>query len=182
MTNQHETTRRTALKLAATAAFPVGLAGCSGSSGGGSGGSGDGGSDGSGGEGGGTATPTASASSGDGGTPEFGGWFDGVENYDGVVDETGRDEVTVTVGTEANGGNFGFGPAAVRVDPGTTVVWEWNGEGGSHNVVDDAGSFESEMTAEEGHTFSQTFDSPATSKYYCTPHQTLGMKGVVVVE
>jgi halocyanin-like protein len=111
----------------------------------------------------------------------FDGWFDGVENYDGVVDETGRDEVTVTVGSQANGGNFGFAPAAVRVDPGTTVVWEWNGKGGSHNVVDDAGSFESELTAEEGYTFSQTFEETGVAKYFCVPHEALGMKGAVVV-
>jgi len=59
--------------------------------------------------------------------------------------------VTVEVGTEANGGNFGFGPAAVRVDPGTTVTWEW--VAGSHNVEAEDGSFESELTDETGFTF-----------------------------
>ena len=49
-------------------------------------------------------------------------WFEGVSNYDGVVDETGSSEVTVEVGAEGNDGAFAFGPAAVRVDPGTTVV------------------------------------------------------------
>ncbi|QCC47788.1 halocyanin domain-containing protein [Halobellus limi] len=164
-------TRRTF--LGATAAITAGLAGCSGGSGGGSG-DGSGGSDGSGGDGGG---------SGDGGsTPSFDGYLSGTSNYDGVVDQTGSDEVTVTVGAEANGGNFGFGPAAVRVSAGTTVVWEWNGKGSLHNVVAEDGSFESEQVQEAGHTFSQTFEEPGTVKYYCTPHETIGMKGVVVVE
>lgn len=109
----------------------------------------------------------------------FDGWMDGVENYDGVVDETGSDEVTVEVGTEANGGDYGFGPAAIRVDPGTTVVWEW--VAGSHNVEDDAGTFESELTDEAGFTFSQTFEEPGVVKYFCMPHKAMGMRGVVVV-
>jgi halocyanin-like protein len=113
---------------------------------------------------------------------DFDGWLSNVGNYDGtVVDATGQDEVTVEVGVQANGGAFGFGPAAVQVDPGTTVVWEWTGEGVPHNVVDDAGSFESELISEAGATYEQTFDDAGVVKYYCTPHQGVGMKGVVVV-
>ena len=126
-------------------------------------------------------TPTE-ASSGSGGAQSFDGWMENVDNYDGVVDETGSSEVAVTVGAEANGGNFGFGPAAVRVDAGTTVVWEWNGKGGSHNVVADDDAFESEMHGSEGATFEYTFEESGTTKYYCNPHEAMGMKGVVVVE
>jgi halocyanin-like protein len=113
----------------------------------------------------------------------FGGWMDGVGNYDGsVADRTGQDSVTVQVGTQANGGAFGFGPPAVRVDPGTEVVWEWTGEGGQHNVVAEEGAgFESDLTGEAGFTFSQTFDAEGVIKYSCAPHRSLGMKGVVVV-
>ncbi|MCG1003489.1 MULTISPECIES: halocyanin domain-containing protein [Halobacterium] len=110
---------------------------------------------------------------------DFGGWFEGVSNFDGVADKTGQSEVTVEVGAEANGGPYGFGPAAIRVDPGTTVTWEW--VGGTHNVVADDDSYESELTNESGHTFTQTFDSEGVSKYYCNPHKTMGMKGAVVV-
>jgi halocyanin-like protein len=115
------------------------------------------------------------------GEPDFGGWFDDVSNYDGTVDATGKRSVTIEVGAKANGGAFGFGPAAVRVDPGTTVVWEWNGKGGVHNVVADDGSFESEMVGEAGHTFEQTLDAEGVVKYYCAPHKAMGMKGAVVV-
>ncbi|WP_135854194.1 halocyanin domain-containing protein [Halorussus salinus] len=111
----------------------------------------------------------------------FGGWFENVSNYDGVVDKTGNSEVTVEVGAKGNNGNFAFGPAAVRVDPGTTVVWKWTGKGGSHNVVAENGSFESKMTGSSGHTFSQTFEEKGISKYACTPHKAMGMKGAVVV-
>ncbi|MFB6311980.1 MAG: halocyanin domain-containing protein [Salinirussus sp.] len=113
--------------------------------------------------------------------PDFGGWFDGVPNFDGVVDKTGNSEVTVTVGGEANNG-FSFAPAAIRVDPGTNVVWEWSGEGGAHNVVADDGSYSSgSPVAEAGTTFSHTFESVGISKYFCQPHKSAGMKGAVVV-
>ncbi len=108
-------------------------------------------------------------------------WFEGVSNYDGIVDETGKSEVTIEVGAEGNDGAFAFGPAAVRVDPGTTVVWEWTGNGGSHNVSADDGSFESEMSGDQGHTFEQTFEEEGVTKYVCTPHKVMGMKGAVVV-
>jgi halocyanin-like protein len=111
----------------------------------------------------------------------FDGWFDGVDNFDGVVDRTGQDEVTVEVGVDNGGQPYGFGPAAVRIDPGATVVWEWTGRGSSHNVVAQDGSFESELSSDEGHTFSHTFESEGTFRYVCTPHEQLGMKGAVVV-
>jgi halocyanin-like protein len=108
-------------------------------------------------------------------------WLEGVSNYDGVVDKTGSSEVTVEVGAAGNNGSFAFGPAAVRVDPGTTVVWEWTGKGGSHNVAAEDGSFESEMTSSSGHTFEQTFEETGVTKYACTPHEAMGMKGAIVV-
>ena len=132
------------------------------------------------------ATGGAAGAAGTAGTvaaqPSFGGWMSNVGNYSEVVDETGSSEVTVQVGTEANGGAFGFGPAAVQVDPGTTVIWEWTGEGGQHNVVaQDGASFDSELVADAGFTFEHTFEEEGVTTYYCQPHQSLGMKGVVVV-
>ena len=111
----------------------------------------------------------------------FGGWFENVSNYDGVVDKTGNSEVTIEVGAKGNNGSFAFGPAAVRVDPGTTVVWQWTGKGGSHNVVAEDGSFESQMTSGSGHTFEETFEETGLTKYACTPHKGMGMKGAVAV-
>jgi halocyanin-like protein len=113
--------------------------------------------------------------------PEYGGWFDGVSNYDGTVDRTGQEEVTVTVGASGNDGPFAFGPAAVHVDPGTTVVWEWTGEGGRHNVAAEDGGFESDLTEEAGFTFEQPFEDPGIAKYVCVPHEQMGMKGAVAV-
>jgi halocyanin-like protein len=114
--------------------------------------------------------------------PDYGDWFDGVGNYDGTVDLRGQDRVTVRVGVDANMGAFGFGPAAIAVSPGTTVVWEWTGRGGDHNVVAENGAFDSvDLVRTEGHTFAYTFDEPGVYAYVCDPHAGLGMRGAVVV-
>ncbi len=165
------------LKTMAVGATSMALAGCS------SGGGGSGGDD-SGGDSGGDESDGDSGGSDSGGSESmsFDGWFDNVGNYDGVVDETGSSEVTVEVGAEGNNGAFAFGPAAVKVSKGTKVVWEWTGEGGSHNVAAEGGEFKSETVGEEGHTFLHTFDSTGKFKYACTPHEAMGMKGAIVVE
>lgn len=111
---------------------------------------------------------------------EFDGWFDDVENYDTVIDKTGQSAVRIKVGSEANGGPYGFTPAAVAVSPGTTVTWEW--VEGMHNVEAEDGSFTSQMTDSTGHTFSQQFDSQGVYKYFCLPHKAMGMKGAIVVK
>jgi halocyanin-like protein len=100
---------------------------------------------------------------------------------DGTVDATGQEEVAVEVGAEGNGGNLAFDPPAVHVDPGTTVLWEWTGEGGQHNVVAEDGSFESDLTGEAGHTYGLEVDGNGIVKYACEPHEAAGMKGAVVV-
>ncbi|WP_420871443.1 halocyanin domain-containing protein [Halomicrobium salinisoli] len=125
------------------------------------------------------ATPGAVAQ--DGG-PDYGGWFDDVSNFDGTVDQTGQDSVTVAVGAEGNDGAFAFEPAAVAVSPGTTVQWEWTGQGGGHNVVSpEDGPLDSETYSESGVNYEQTFEEEGTFRYVCVPHESLGMKGAVVV-
>ncbi|ELZ44376.1 halocyanin domain protein [Halorubrum californiense DSM 19288] len=114
---------------------------------------------------------------------QYDGWLEGVSNYDGTHDYRGQDEVTVEVGAGENG--LRFGPAAILIDPGATVVWEWTGAGGGHNVVADDGTFDSgSAVAEEGTTFEHTFEDAGDGdsfNYYCGPHQSVGMKGVVAV-
>ncbi|WP_135805580.1 halocyanin domain-containing protein [Halorussus marinus] len=125
---------------------------------------------------------TASGDGTDATSVEFDGWFDDVSNYDGVADETGADAVEVTVGAPGNEGHFAFAPAAVSVSRGTTVRWTWTGKGSMHNVVADDDSFESETLQSEGETFEREFDRKGVYRYYCRPHERMGMKGAVVVE
>ncbi|MFB6130132.1 MAG: halocyanin domain-containing protein [Salinigranum sp.] len=124
------------------------------------------------------AAGTASAQSFD-----YGGWLDGVGNYDGsTADMTGKKEITIKVGAQGNGGAFAFDPPAVHVDTGTKVTWEWTGEGGGHTVDAKSGAdFKTEVISEKGHTFSQTFDKKGIITYYCKPHLSLGMKGAIAV-
>ncbi|KTG22595.1 halocyanin domain-containing protein [Haloferax profundi] len=116
--------------------------------------------------------------------PDFGGYLDGIDG--GYEDLRGQSEVTIEVGAEGNGGALAFAPAGVWVDPGTTVTWEWTGEGGGHNVKMEEGpaSLDSgPAVAEAGTTYEYTFEEAdaGISKYYCEPHQALGMLGAVAV-
>lgn len=112
---------------------------------------------------------------------DFAEWFADVDNFEGVVDGTGKSTVRVRVGADGNNGAFAFAPPAVRVDPGTTVVWEWTGEGGDHDVAAEDGAYASPLQDGAGETFEHTFDAEGISYYACTPHEALGMKGAIVV-
>lgn len=169
MFGDHTIDRRSFVKSTAAATlFSTVLAGCTG---GGGGGGGD------------NPTPTEASGSGQNGKPSFSDWMENVGNYDSVVNKTGSDEVTVTVGAKGNDGNFAFDPPAIRISTGTTVVWKWNGKGGTHNVhAMEGADFKSKLTDKEGFTFEHTFQESGTVKYQCDPHVSMGMKGVVVVK
>jgi len=112
------------------------------------------------------------------------------KNYEETEDLTGEDEVTVDVGAGDDG--YQFDPPAIRIDQDATVVWEWTGEGGGHNVVhvpedeeeleieDATGAdepvFETDITDEEGFTFEHQFEDTGTYPYVCEPHRQQGMK------
>lgn len=110
-------------------------------------------------------------------TPEAG-------NFDGtILDETGSDQVVVKVGAEGNGGNFAFSPPAITISTGTTISWQWTGEGGDHNVVSTGQSdfeFRSGDATSTG-DYSNSFDSTGVGLYFCDPHEGLGMKGGFIV-
>ncbi|ADJ15608.1 halocyanin domain-containing protein [Halalkalicoccus jeotgali] len=95
-------------------------------------------------------------------------------------DARGQGEVTVQVGA---GDGLQFAPPALWIDPGTTVIWEWTGEGGSHNVsAQDGADFTSEVVSEAGFTFEHTFEGDGQIvTYQCDPHASQGMHGGVAV-
>ncbi len=133
------------------------------------------------------ASGTAAAAEGgdDGGgggreLPDFGGYLSEANNRDDIQDLRGSDEVTVEVGAGSQG--FAFAPAGIWVDPGTTVIWEWTGNGGRHNVHATSGAeFVSETTGDEGFTFEQTFEGGGIIEYQCDPHAQTGMLGAVAI-
>ena len=134
-----------------------------------------------------TATPAGTASTGNGGSApsggefDYGDWFENVSNFDGTADATGQEEVRIEVGAQGNQGAFAFSPAAVHVDPGTRIIWEWTGEGSQHDVVAENGAFESELMGEAGATYGIEVSGTGVVEYACTPHKAMGMKGAVVV-
>jgi halocyanin-like protein len=173
--------RRTVVRGLGALTVAGALAGCSGGGGNSTTESGNGGGDTteSGGNGGGDTTE-----SGGGGVPSaVSSYLSETSNFDGsLTDMTGQSSVTVEVGASGNNGNYAYSPPAIAVDSGTTVTWEWTGQGQQHNVVaESGGDFESELTSESGFTFEQTFEESGVVTYYCTPHEALGMKGAVVV-
>ena len=118
------------------------------------------------------------ADDGNGNGDDLEAHLEDANNYDGsFTDMTGEDEVTVIV-TSDNGNSFD--PAAIEVDPGTTVVWEWVDDGHSVTHVDD--EFDS-GTLNEGEEFDYTFDDAGDYAYICIPHEGQGhLGGVRVVE
>ena len=87
---------------------------------------------------------------------------------------------TVEVGA---GSGTSFAPEEVTIAPGDTVVWEWTGEGGAHNVVAEDGAFNSGSPEEgSGITFEHTFQETGEFSYYCEPHEAVGMVGTVIVQ
>jgi hypothetical protein len=80
----------------------------------------------------------------------------------------------------SNGGEFAFAPAAIHVDPGTTVVWEWAGTK-PYDVVDSAGRFASPETVGTGQEYAVRFNGAGLATYQCTEYGPLGMRGAVLV-
>ncbi|CCQ38056.1 halocyanin [Natronomonas moolapensis 8.8.11] len=99
-----------------------------------------------------------------------------------IQDRTGESKVTIETGAGGNG--FSFNPSGVAVSTGTTVTFEWTGNGGAHNVVSEDSSdykFESELTDEQGYTLDIIANDPGTILYVCIPHRAQGMYGAVAV-
>ncbi|AGN02749.1 halocyanin domain protein [Salinarchaeum sp. Harcht-Bsk1] len=113
------------------------------------------------------------------------------DSWDGTLaDETGTDTVTVAVGADGNGGSFAYGPSAVAISVGTTVEWDWTGEGNPHNVealpAEQLGESDFEFSSGEatggsGVQYTRAFEETGVALYHCEPHFSLGMKGAIVV-
>jgi halocyanin-like protein len=136
----------------------------------------------------GTATAAAAAGTAAAQTqvPEFTGYLNEANLYseDGVQDAREQDEVTVSVGAGDNG--LAFEPATVWVSPGTTITWEWTGEGGAHNVNTNDGpaALDSGDPIDEGgatYQYEFTEEDAGITEYRCIPHEPQGMRGGVAV-
>ena len=112
-------------------------------------------------------------------------WPGGAEGNLGTYEDArGQDEVTVMVGAGDQG--LAFDPTLLWVDPGTTITWEWTGEGGSHNVETVEGPAELDSGTpvdEEGHTYEHeaTEEDEGITHYVCAPHDGTGMHAGLAV-
>jgi len=117
------------------------------------------------------------------GYPAVDEWLARAPNFTGtVVDRTDTDAVTVTVGAPDSKNQFVFSPPVVTVATGTTVEWRWAGSG-PHTVTFEGHDVGTDgVIANSGVQFAHTFESAGTYRYRCDPHETLGMRGAIVVE
>jgi len=75
--------------------------------------------------------------------------------------------------------NGSYSPSDVTVAPGTTVTWTNNGTV-AHTVTADDGSFGSPML-NPGDSYSHTFSTAGTFRYYCIPHGGPGGVGMSAI-
>lgn len=85
-----------------------------------------------------------------------------------VVDRPVEQEVAITEDNPDDPTTWGFRPADLVVEAGTTIVWRNNGKS-AHTVTADDGSFDS-GEIQPGATWKQRFDVPGAFAYHCTPH------------
>lgn len=156
MKDSNGLSRRTVLGAAAASAVTLPLAGCTG-------GNGD------------------SAEPADGGSDDEDG-SDG-DDSSGTDDGGGSGgDNEVVVGPD---GDLSFAPESLTVDAGTTVTFVWDSN--THNVVpnsqpDDADWEGHEDIEDSGFEYEYTFEVAGTYEYVCTPHESAGMVGEIVVE
>jgi halocyanin-like protein len=106
-------------------------------------------------------------------------WLEGTRGFETIEDRAGEREVVVEVG---GGNGLTYAPAAIRVDPGTTIRWVWTGNGGLHDVAFVNTDVSASLRGEQGAEYTYTFTEPGEYRYECTPHASVGMRGVVIVE
>ncbi|MWG33339.1 plastocyanin/azurin family copper-binding protein [Halomarina oriensis] len=130
-------------------------------------------------EGNGSGTESGGGGGGGSGPIDYG--IEGANGYDGPgsgTDATGQSEVSIAVGV--GGGGYAFGPAAVNVDPGTTITWEWESAG--HNVNAQSGAeFESPLQSEGTFEWTVPDDASGIVEYQCDPHVGQGMIGALAI-
>lgn len=82
---------------------------------------------------------------------------------------------------DSNGNRMVYSEEIIRVDVGDTVTWLPTAKG--HNVEFRAGpkGFKAPKKSKIGKEYSYTFDIPGVYAYWCTPHKSMGMIGLVVV-
>lgn len=103
---------------------------------------------------------------------------------------TAVQQATVKLVSEDSGSHFE--PHVIHLKKGGIVTW--NNESGSHSatayhpdndkplrIPEDATAWDSGVLSESGATFEHTFKVAGVYDYFCTPHETTGMLGSIIV-
>ena len=78
--------------------------------------------------------------------------------------------------------NLRFNPESITINEGDSVNFLWSGELLPHNSVEENGVFDSGDAAEDvDYTYTFDFDQAGTYDFFCEPHQSVGMKGLITV-
>jgi plastocyanin len=88
----------------------------------------------------------------------------------------GQDE-DVEIVEPGDTASWSYSPTSLTVTVGTTVTWKNTGAA-PHGVTSQDQLFDSRLL-DNGKSWSYTFESPGTYRYFCVPHP--WMKGTVVV-
>jgi halocyanin-like protein len=119
------------------------------------------------------------------GDPPIEPWVPEANGFDGeVADRRGQTDVSIQVGAGPNG--HAFDPAAVIVDPGATITWEWVDDSGAHYVVSrvrikyDPDTIP-DLIDDGTYSTSETLNIPQMKRYACYNHHDDGMRAAVIV-
>lgn len=122
--------------------------------------------------------------------------LEGFELADGEarrgISVTGGSTATVSFALETLGGSevvevllrqsLEFSPSELTIQAGQTVRWR-NEVAMAHTVTPDGHSEWNDVSlSAAGATFTHTFNSAGTFPYFCAPHLSAGMTGVITVE
>ena len=78
--------------------------------------------------------------------------------------------------------NLRFNPESITINEGDSVNFLWSGELLPHNSVEENGVFDSgDAERDVNYTYTFDFDQAGTYDFFCEPHQSVGMKGVITV-
>ena len=80
---------------------------------------------------------------------------------------------------DADGNKMVYSEEIARIDVGDTITWVPTTKG--HNVEMIASPNDMKLKSKNGKEVQVTFDAPGIYYYWCTPHKSMGMIGLVVV-
>lgn len=140
-----------------------------------------------------SATPTENHHSHeDGGHEESTETHEAGDHHHSGLPEEPMDHVEVAMITSEDGTGFHFDPHVAWVTPGGTVTWTI--ESGDHSttayhpendrplrVPEQATAWDSDLLTAPGATFVQPVEIEGVYDYYCTPHESMGMIGSLIV-